>query len=314
MKHAGKQLFILSLDAIDPHLKKMINPTDAIRDIWKKCFDLSLEPQLAVPLGGGSINAVYKIVLPEESVVLKVHRIAEHPGMFAAESKGLNILLNAHGPLVPGVICETVIGNYQFLVLEYVSAGTKKENYFARLGEDMAALHRNTAALYGLDHDNYIGSLPQKNALTANMFDFLIHHRYEPMLKAAVDRQQLDSKDVRGFSGFFLRLPELLPVEPPTLIHGDLWSGNVITGHEGYACLIDPAVAYVHREADISKTLLFGGFEDQFYRSYHQLFPLERGFQQRVAFWNLYPLLVHIVLFGGGYADKVRKIVHPFAV
>lgn len=292
----------------------MINPTDAIRDIYRKCFDLSIEPQLAVPLGGGSINAAYKIILPDETVVLKINRCAEYPGMFAAEKKGLEMLRDAHGPTIPDVICETTIGNYQFLVLEYLSPGNKQHNYFEQLGENMAALHRHTASSYGIDHDNYIGSLPQKNSSSENLYEFLIHNRYEPVLKSAVDRQLLDAKDVGSFSRFCMRLPELIPHEPPTLIHGDLWSGNVIPGPDGQACLIDPAVAFVHREADIAMTYLFGGFEDAFYHSYTAAFPLEKGYQQRTDIWNLYPLLVHVVLFGGSYIRTVRSILQRFAV
>jgi len=304
----------LSLDAIDPHLKKMINPSDAIRDIWKKCFDLSIEPQLVVPLGGGSINAAFKIVLEEETVVLKVNRSSKYPGMFTAEQKGLELLRNANGPSVPEIICNTTIGEYQYLVLEYINPGPKKSNYSDQFGAVLAALHRNTNSLFGLDHDNYIGSLPQKNTASGNLYEFLVRNRYEPLLRTAVDKQQLNTKDVQAFSQFFRRLPELLPNAPPTLIHGDLWNGNVITDAQGYACLIDPAVAFVHREADISMTYLFGGFDDGFYRSYNQHFPLEKGFQQRIDLWNLYPLLVHVVHFGGSYVNTVRRILHPFGI
>ena len=292
----------------------MINPADAIRDIWKKCFDLHIDPVLVTPLGGGSINAVYKAILPEETVVLKVNKVSRYPGMFAAERKGLSLLRNSGGPYIPDVICETSIGNDQFLVLEYLETTPRRSGFFEQFAERLAHLHRTTAPEYGLDHDNYIGSLPQYNHAHTNLFTFLIQQRLQPQLRMAVDQQKLNQTDAICFERLFQQLPDLLPVEPPALIHGDLWSGNYLSGPEGTACLIDPAVAFVHRESDLAMSRLFGGFDAEFYASYQEVFPLEPGFEQRIDLWNLYPLLVHVNLFGGGYVEDVRAILRVYAV
>ncbi len=292
----------------------MINPADAIRDIWKKCFDLHIDPQLVVPLGGGSINSVYKVVLPEETLVLKANRSEQYPGMFAAEERGLALLRKANGPYIPEVICSTTMGRYQYLVLEYLTPAPRKKNFFENFGHCLAALHRNSSATYGLDHNNYIGALPQYNHESTDLFHFLVNQRFEPQLKIAIDGGRLNTTDLPPFEKLFSCLPNLIPHEAPALIHGDLWSGNYLTGPEGTACLIDPAISYSHREADLAMSKLFGGFDSDFYAAYQEDFPLAPGFEQRVDLWNLYPLLVHVNLFGGNYIQEVRSIVTSLIV
>jgi protein-ribulosamine 3-kinase len=122
----------------------------------------------------------------------------------------------------------------------------------------------------------------------------------------------LDHSIVKSFENLYKLLPSLLPVEVPALVHGDLWSGNVIIDQLGSPCLIDPAVHYGNREAELAFTQLFGGFDDVFYNSYHEAFKLQNGFQQRADLYNLYPLLVHVNLFGGGYVQQVRSILKKF--
>ena len=309
-----KPPFQLSLDAIDPHTEKMINPADTLRDIWKKCFDLDIDPVLVTPLGGGSINAVYKAILPEETVVMKVNSAARFPGMFAAEQRGLDILRKYNSPPIPNVICQTTIGQYQYLVLEYLERGPRRRDFFEHFAQQLATLHRNTTDVYGLDHDNYIGALPQYNHAHADLYQFLIEQRFQPQLKLAVDTGRLTSQDLQLFTKLFSGLPAMIPNEPPSLIHGDLWSGNYLTGPEGDAWLIDPAVAWVHREADLAMSRLFGGFDPEFYDSYNEVFALSPGFEQRIDLWNLYPLLVHVNLFGGNYIGEVRSIVKKYTV
>lgn len=287
----------------------MINPADAIRDIWKKCFDLHIDPQLVIPLGGGSINHVFKVVLPDETVVLKVNSAEQYPGMFTAEERGLNLLRKANVPPIPEVICTTTMGRYQYLVLEYLAPAPRKKNFFEDFGHRLANLHRQSAATYGLDHDNYIGALPQYNHAHAELVPFLIHQRFEPQLKMALRNKHLNNTDMNRFELLFNRLHDLLPDEPPALIHGDLWSGNYLTGPDGIACLIDPAVSYSHREADLAMSRLFGGFDVAFYDAYHAAYPLQPGFEQRADIWNLYPLLVHVNLFGGNYIQEVRSVL-----
>ena len=116
----------------------------------------------------------------------------------------------------------------------------------------------------------------------------------------------------RKFSALFERLPDIFPAEKPALLHGDLWSGNYITGKNGEAWLIDPAVYYGNREADIAMTRLFGGFNATFYSAYNDEYPLESGWEERLDYFNLYPLLVHINLFGSSYLNQIQNILSKF--
>jgi fructosamine-3-kinase len=184
--------------------------------------------------------------------------------------------------------------------------------YWIELGRGLANIHKNRSPTFGLNHDNYIGSLKQSNSPTNSWIHFFIHSRINSQLKLAIDKGQLNSSHQQKFEILFKELPNLLPNEKPALLHGDLWSGNVIVDHHGNAVLIDPAVYYGHREMDLAFTRLFGGFNSEFYHSYFETFPLEPGFDNRVDIYNLYPLLVHVNLFGGSYANQVVSILNRF--
>ncbi|MDH5603990.1 MAG: fructosamine kinase family protein, partial [Cyclobacteriaceae bacterium] len=136
--------------------------------------------------------------------------------------------------------------------------------------------------------------------------------RLERQIKAALDNREASSEMVRRFDKLFSRLNGYFPVEKPSLIHGDLWSGNLIVDEKGDPCIIDPAVYYGHREMELSFTKLFGGYDKDFYNSYEEVFPLEPGFNDRIDLYNLYPLLVHVNLFGGGYINQVNLILKRF--
>jgi fructosamine-3-kinase len=305
---------LLYLDEIDPHREMMMNPADAFRQVWKKSFDMDADPQMVLPLGGGSINQVYKVILPDQTLVMKVNQNDRYPGMFLAEAKGLQLLRQPDAPCVPEVIAQSVIGNYQFLLLEYLDKGPRRKDYPERFGCSLAALHRNTHAYFGLDHDNRMGALEQFNHQHTDGVTFFIQQRLMPQVKLALERKKIAAVHVHQFERLYIQLPQILPAEPPSLIHGDLWAGNVIEGPDGDACLIDPAVAYSHREADLAMTMLFGRFDDKFYDAYHSAFPLTQGWQERMDLWNLYPLLVHVNLFGDSYLTETVQILRKYLV
>ena len=305
---------LLYLDEIDPHREMMMNPADAFRQVWKKSFDMDADPQMVLPLGGGSINQVYKVILPDQTLVMKVNQNDRYPGMFLAEAKGLQLLRQPDAPCVPEVIAQSVIGNYQFLLLEYLDKAPRRKDYPERFGCSLAALHRNTHAYFGLDHDNRMGALEQFNHQHTDGVTFFIQQRLMPQVKLALERKKIAAVHVHQFERLYIQLPQILPAEPPSLIHGDLWAGNVIEGPDGDACLIDPAVAYSHREADLAMTMLFGRFDDKFYDAYHSAFPLTQGWQERMDLWNLYPLLVHVNLFGDSYLTETVQILRKYLV
>ena len=187
-----------------------------------------------------------------------------------------------------------------------------ENNFWENFGRGLAKLHKTTSDYFVLDHNNYIGSLTQSNRKRDNWIDFFVEERLGFQLKLARDSHLIDSGVLSAAEGLFNRLNEIIPKEQSSLLHGDLWSGNFMLGDQGEACLIDPAVYYGHREMDIAMTKLFGGFDHQFYEAYNQEFPMEKGWEQRMDICNLYPLLVHVNLFGGGYVSQLTSILKRF--
>ncbi len=232
--------------------------------------------------------------------------------MFDAEAKGLRLLASADAVRIPKVM-EVIHGEqHDALLLEFIE--TRRTTYLAgeRLGQRLANLHRVTQDEYGLDHDNYMGSLVQTNTPESDLCRFFIESRLEPQMKIARKKGAFDDSFTRAMNRFYERLPDLLISEPPSLLHGDLWSGNYLVDQDENPVLIDPAVCFGHREMDIAMTTLFGGFPDSFYSAYQESWPLQEGYQERLDIYNLYPLLVHVNLFGGGYAAQVRSIVSRY--
>jgi len=263
-------------------------------------------------IGGGSINEAYRIETNSGTFFIKYNLAKRFPGMFMAEKKGLNILREANCIQVPAVLDFAETGKYAYLLLEYVSSGEPVKDFWQLFGQQLVALHSKTSPVFGLDHDNYIGSLAQRNRTHHTWSEFLITERLEPQTKMAFEAGQFDIATIRQVEKLYTKLEGLLPVEPPSLLHGDLWSGNFMTGNDGNPCIFDPAVYFGHREADIAMTRLFGGFPDAFYESYNHYRPLETGWKERIPLNQLYPLLVHVNLFGGGYVSQVRQIVAKF--
>lgn len=263
-------------------------------------------------VGGGCINACYNMRTGAGSFFVKINSADKFPGMFDAEAKGLQMLGEACPGFVPHVIALFEQNAFQYLILELLEPARRNGDFARRFASRLAGLHRFTSGRFGLDFDNYIGSLPQENTACNAWPDFFIHRRIEPVLKSAIDAGALDVPAIRMFDNLFLRLEHIFPAEPPALLHGDLWAGNCITGPNGYGFLIDPAVYFGHREMDIAMMHLFGGFDRDIFDSYHEIFPLEPGWKSRIPVCNLYPLLVHTVLFGGAYASQVKHIVQHF--
>lgn len=263
-------------------------------------------------VGGGCINHGGKLVTTKGQFFLKWNNAKKYPGMFDAESKGLQLLQQPQAINIPQVMGFGEENSFQFLILEFIEQKSRVKNYWRFLGEQLAKLHSQHSDTYGLDHDNYIGSLPQKNDQNTSWINFFIEQRLEVQLKLAGSSGNVDSAFRKKFATLFSKLPSLLPEEKPSLIHGDLWSGNLITDEKGEPCLIDPAVYYGNREADLAMTKLFGGFDSEFYHTYDECFPLQDGFESRLDLYNLYPLLVHVNLFGGSYRRSIENILAYF--
>ncbi len=268
--------------------------------------------QNILPVGGGSINEAAKVETTAGTYFAKWNSAKAHPGMFAAEAKGLNILRQATTLRVPVVIGIAEHEDVGLILMEWIDGANRQPSFFSKLGEGLAQMHRGTQSQFGLDHDNYIGSLKQSNTQADSWTSFFIRQRIDPQVRLAADVGLLHQKDIQSFEALYTELPNIFPVEKPALVHGDLWSGNFLCDDKGLPALIDPAIYFGHREADIAMTMLFGGFDEQFYQSYHAAFPMANGWRERMDIYNLYPLLVHVNLFGGGYLAQLRAVLSRF--
>jgi protein-ribulosamine 3-kinase len=261
-------------------------------------------------LSGGDINDAFELELQSGvRVFLKTNERAP-ASMFPAEARGLDWLRAAQALRIPEVLAVSGgrAGEPSFLVLELLEPSRPSRDFDERLGRGLAELHRAGAPAFGLDHDNFIGSLPQSNRAHESWAEFFWSERLEPQLQRAVAAGQVGSKLRAGLERLAGRLPQLLgPAEQPARLHGDLWGGNLHVDEQGAPCLIDPAAYGGHREVDLAMMRLFGGFSETVFRAYQEVWPLASGHAERVSLYQLYPLLVHVNLFGGGYVDSVER-------
>jgi fructosamine-3-kinase len=275
---------------------------------------LGSAPVASKRLSGGDINDAYEARLGDgRSVFVKTNAHAP-AAMFPAEARGLEFLAEAKALRVPRVLgVSSPADSVPFLVLELVFSGARGRGFDETLGRGLAALHRHGTPGFGLDHDNFIGSLPQSNRTRPSWAEFYQEERLTPQLARAIALNRASAGMRRGFERLFRRLPELLgPEEAPSRLHGDLWGGNLHTDEQGAPCLIDPAVYGGHREIDLAMMRLFGGFGERVFSAYAEAFPLAPGADERVELHQLYPLMVHVNLFGGGYAASVERILAKF--
>jgi len=255
-------------------------------------------------VSGGDINQAHQAELADGRTVFVKSNDRAPAGMFAAEARGLAWLEQAHALRVPAVLTQGA----DFLVLENLDAAEPARDHDEQLGRGLAALHAFGAPGFGLDHDNFIGRLDQKNTPLTTWAEFYRARRLEPQLRLAVDGGRASPGMRRGFERVLPRLADLVgPPEVPARLHGDLWGGNAIVDERGLPCLIDPAVYGGHREVDLAMMKLFGGFGARVFAAYEEAHPLATGHQERVPLYQLYFLMVHVNLFGGSY---VRQVEH----
>jgi len=265
----------------------------------------------ARPLSGGDINDAFEVRLADGREVFVKSNVRAPNDMFVAEARGLAWLADAKALRVPAVLAASGANeSTPFLALELLRPAPRAPNFDERLGRGLAALHRHGAPAFGLDHDNYIGRLPQKNTLALTWTEFYRVRRLGAQLRAAVDAGLATTRVRRDFERLFTQLEALCgPAEPPARLHGDLWGGNLIADDLGEPCLIDPAVYGGHREIDLAMMRLFGGFGARVFDAYDEAWPLADGHAERVAVYQLYPLLVHVNLFGGSYVGQVEALL-----
>ncbi|MDG5766780.1 fructosamine kinase family protein [Balneolales bacterium ANBcel1] len=288
--------------------------SDPLQTYLQKRFNSNITDQR--PVGGGCINDTTRLKLSDGTTLfVKRNRHSLHD-MFVKEAKGLQLLAGATSGLrVPEVvgILEDQPSDSSWLLLSFIEEGRSTGDFDQRFGRALAELHRHTADKYGLDHDNYIGRLPQKNDYREEWIRFFIECRIEPQFAMARQHGYFSGNTRSSLDQLFKALPDLIPDEPPSLLHGDLWGGNYLCDNENRPVLIDPAVYYGHREMEIAFTRMFGGFGRGFYQGYEEAWPMASGFSQRQDIYNLYPLLVHVNLFGGSYASQAESVIRRFS-
>lgn len=263
----------------------------------------------AIPIAGGDINEARELVLDDGSSVFCKFNEHAPSTLFAAEAHGLELLRSAGALRIPKVLGFSAANEQPpFLLLELIRSARRQGGFDDALGRGLAALHRAGAPSFGLEQPNFIGRLPQSNREHASWAEFYRVERLEPQLRRASDAGRASAAMRHGFERLFAKLPELVgPSEPPARLHGDLWGGNLHVDEHGAPCLIDPAVYGGHREIDLAMMRLFGGFGERVFAAYAEAYPLAAGHRERVALYQLYPLLVHVNLFGGSYVSSVER-------
>ena len=291
-----------------------------IDEILQKQLSAALSEQLKVKIHindaksvhGGDINESFRIATNEGYFFVKMNDAKRFPGMFAQEYAGLLELRSAHTLQTPKPLAYGSVGDRAYLVQEFLTKGQAVADFWDDFAVSLARQHRVTKPHFGNPGTNYLGTLKQYNTPYSSWPVFYAFNRLLPLIRMAYDQQIVDKQMVQQVESLCRQLPQLFPAEAPALLHGDLWSGNFMVGANGKACVFDPAVYYGHREMDLAMTRLFGGFDTRFYYAYQAAYPLLPGWQQRIGICQLYPLLVHLILFGGNYYNSIREVLQSY--
>ena len=264
-------------------------------------------------VGGGCINNAVKMSTSAGDFFLKWNARAPAE-LFLKEASGLNEMRSAGSSLIiPEVIWSKEVDDSPgLLLMEYLQPASNASGMDERLGRGIAQLHRKTAPEYGFHHSNYCGTTIQDNTWTSNWPEFYAEHRIWALVQQIKSVRGMSSEEQEIYEILVVKMPALLAHETvPSLIHGDLWSGNYMNTVNGSA-LIDPACYYADREMELGMMQLFGGFSSRVWEAYHEEFPLPEGWQQRNRLYQLYHVLNHCLLFGVSYGKQALEIAREY--
>jgi fructosamine-3-kinase len=267
-------------------------------------------------LSGGDLNDTWRLELTDGRTVFAKTAADAPPGGYTTEAAGLRWLAEPGALELPEVLAvvDSPAARPWLLALEWVDEGRLDAAGEESLGRGLAALHRAGADGFGGPSRLRIGPVELPNGPASDWPELYGEHRLRPLARRAAERGALPAGTEQLIDRVCERLPELAgPPEPPARLHGDLWSGNVMADAGGRPHLIDPAAYGGHREVDLAMLRLFGGPGERCFAAYAEAFPLADGHEDRVALWQLFPLLVHVVLFGGGYGTSVERIARRYA-
>ncbi len=268
----------------------------------------AFEPDAPQPVGGGCINTAVKLSDQDRTFFVKLNR-ADLLDMFEAESEGLAAIAATHSLRVPTPVCTGIAGEQAFFAMESIEMGPGSAGSVESAGRQLAALHQTSQALFGWYRDNTIGSTHQPNQATSGWIDFWREHRLGFQLDLAARNGYAGAVQKLG-DRLMDRFPALIDHDPqPSLLHGDLWGGNIAYDKQGRPLVFDPAVYYGDREADLAMSELFGGFGNSFYAAYREVWPVDPGYAVRKTLYNLYHILNHANMFGGGYLGQAAGMM-----
>ncbi len=260
------------------------------------------------PVGGGCINEAYSISNGTETFFVKLNSANMAP-MFVAEAAGLLEIIDSTSVRAPKPVCWGATADQSYIVMESLALGGNSGDAGAILGQQLALMHKKTSNQFGWKMDNTIGATPQPNTYNKNWLTFYGESRLAYQLELAAKNgcdTSLTDKGNKLLDLFHYFFTTYAP--RPSLLHGDLWSGNVAVLTSGQPAIFDPAVYYGDREADLAMTELFGGFGQAFYDAYNETWPLDPGYSTRKTLYNLYHILNHFNLFGGAYGAQAERM------
>jgi len=295
---------------VHPHLVADL-PWPAIASSIERAISGPFALRHVGPVGGGCINRGHHIRGGNREFFVKINTAAR-AGMFEAEADGLSEIARTHTVRVPLPLCFGSDAQHSWLVMQWLplSSDALGRDAGAKLGEQLAAMHRATADRFGWTRDNTIGSTPQSNTQERSWIDFWREHRLRPQLELAAYKGYRGRLQIVG-ERLLEQMPALFSGHRinPALLHGDLWGGNAAVLQVGTPVIFDPAVYYGDREADIAMTELFGGFPSSFYAAYRASAPLSAGYAVRRELYNVYHVLNHLNLFGGAYLKQSESMI-----
>jgi protein-ribulosamine 3-kinase len=265
------------------------------------------------PVGGGSINITSKLILDDGSPIFcKQNSAPKFPQLLSAEAAGLKIIAEQQLIRTPTVIDQWENDVDQYLLLEWIDEGAPDNAFWEDFGRKLAALHAVKGPSFGGLPDNYLGAVPQSNRWCAEWASFFLEERLLAVGRLCLNRGLLDTARLHLLASLERKLSAVFGDGLPALLHGDLWSGNFLCPANGGAVLIDPAVYYGHPAMDLGMTTLFGGFDEPFYSAYHEVAPLPANHREQWELANLYPLLIHLYLFGRSYLSGIDEILKRY--
>ncbi|MBV9389273.1 MAG: fructosamine kinase family protein [Chroococcidiopsidaceae cyanobacterium CP_BM_ER_R8_30] len=259
------------------------------------------------PVSGGCINQGYAVSGRDRTYFVKLNQVSQ-VGMFEAEAIGLKQMLATATIRVPQPICWGIAKESAYIALEWLELGHGTPQAWEEMGRKLAAMHQTTSSKgFGWEQNNSIGSTPQINNWTADWAEFYANYRLGYQFQQAERR----GGQFLGQAKLIAAIPKILAEHQvqPSLVHGDLWGGNAAFTVLEEPVIFDPATYFGDREVDIAMTELFGGFPTAFYRGYNEVFPLALGYKQRKILYNLYHILNHFNLFGGGYKSQAERMI-----